>query len=83
LRYTPVGIPVIEFRIAHVSEQIEAELPRQVECELACVAVGAMALLLKDAMPNMALKASGFLAARSLKQKTLVLHVTKIEFTEN
>jgi primosomal replication protein N len=82
LRYTPAGVPVIEFRIDHASEQIEAEVPRRVECELACVAVGAPALLLKEAQPGMGITAYGFLAARSLKQKTPVLHVTTIEFAE-
>jgi primosomal replication protein N len=83
LRYTPAGVPVIEFRIAHASEQIEAGLSRRVECELVCVAVGDMALLLKEVMAGTALQASGFIAARSLKQKTPVLHVTAIEFAEN
>jgi primosomal replication protein N len=83
LRYTPAGVPVIEFRITHSSEQIEAELPRRVECELACVSLGNMALLLKDVQPGIALTASGFISARSLKQKTPVLHVTSVEFTEN
>jgi len=82
LRYTPAGVPVIEFRIAHASEQIEAANPRRVECELACVAVGPPALLLKETSPGMGLVVGGFLAARSLKQKTPVLHVTTIEFVE-
>jgi primosomal replication protein N len=83
LRHTPAGVPVIEFRISHASEQMEAGLPRQVDCELACVAVGTVALLLKDAAPGTALKVEGFLAARSLRQKTPVLHVTAIEFEES
>lgn len=83
LRYTPAGIPVIEFRITHASEQIEAEVWRSVECELACVAVGVPALLLKESLSGMALIVRGFLAARSLKQKSPVLHVTMIEFVED
>ena len=82
LRYTPAGVPVIEFRISHASEQIEATLARQVECEIACVALGATALLLRDAPPGSEIAASGFLASRSLKQKTPVLHVTRIEYIE-
>jgi len=82
LRYTPAGIPVIEFRIAHQSEQIEAAASRRVECEIACVALGPIALLLKESSPGCALTAEGFLASRSLKQKTPVLHVTNIEFVE-
>lgn len=83
LRHTPAGIPVIEFRIAHESEQMEGEQLRQVECELACVAVGTVAFLLKDAALGTALKVEGFLAARSLRQKAPVLHATAIEFEES
>jgi len=73
---------VIECRIAHASEQLEAGDLRRVECELACVAVGPPALLLKAAAPGATVTLSGFLAARSLKQKSPVLHVTAIEFNE-
>lgn len=83
LRYTPAGIPVIEFRIAHRSEQNEASVSRRVECEIACIALGATALLLQEASPGSGVAVSGFLASRSLKQKTPVLHVTQIEFAEN
>lgn len=83
LRYTPAGIPVIEFRLAHASEQSEAGRMRRVECELACVALGSTALLLQGAPPGGQMTASGFLAARSLRQKQLVLHVAMIEFNEH
>jgi primosomal replication protein N len=46
------------------------------------VALGATALLLKETQPGMDLIVSGFLAARSLKVKTPVLHVTTVEFVE-
>jgi len=61
---------------------MEAEKPRQVECEIACVALGAPALLLKDARPGAGLELEGFLAAKSIKTRTAVLHVTNIEFLE-
>jgi primosomal replication protein N len=82
LRYTPAGVPAIEFRIAHVSEQSEAEASRRVECDLACVALGTLALLLKEVGPGTELVVSGFLASRSLKQRSPVLHATRIEFAE-
>jgi len=82
MRYTPAGIPVIEFSCGHVSEQIEAEKPRKVDCEMACLALGSTALLMKHASPGDELQLTGFLAARSAKRKTPVLHVTNIEFTE-
>jgi len=82
LRYTPAGIPAIDFRLGHESEQMEAEKPRKVECEIACVALGAVALLMKDATPGDELELAGFIAARSTKSRAPVLHVTKIEFLE-
>ncbi|MGE5468676.1 MAG: primosomal replication protein N [Ignavibacteria bacterium] len=82
LRYTPAGVPAIEFRLGHESEQIEADKPRRVECEIACIALGSAALLLKDAAAGMGLKATGFLAAKSVKSRSPVLHVTNIEFLE-
>ncbi len=82
LRYTPAGVPVIEFRIVHVSEQIEVSVSRRVECELLCVALETAALQMKEIAPGTVLAVSGFLAARSLKQKTPILHVSKIEFAE-
>lgn len=82
LRYTPAGLPAIEFRLGHESEQIEAEKPRKVECEMACLALGPTALLLKDAAPGDMLALTGFVAARSVKSKSPVLHVTKLEFLE-
>jgi len=55
---------------------------RQVECEIACVALGAPAGLLAAARLGDGLSVAGFLAARSLKSRTAVLHVKEIEFQE-
>ena len=82
LRHTPAGLPVLEFRIAHASRQIEAGLPRQVECEATAVALGQTAEFLAAAPLGSAVAASGFLAARGLRSRQLVLHVTNIEFLE-
>jgi len=82
LRYTPAGIPALNFRIAHASEQSEAGVRRKVECEMVCLALGQMAQLLAGAKPGDALRLSGFLAAKSLKSRTPVLHVNAIEFLE-
>ncbi|MBK7136236.1 MAG: primosomal replication protein N [Rhodocyclales bacterium] len=82
LRHTPAGVPVLSFRTAHESEQIEAGLQRRVECELQAVALGQMALLLKGARPGDGVKLTGFLAAKSAQSKQPVLHVEEIEFLE-
>jgi len=81
-RYTPAGIPVIEFRLAHASEQFEDGQPRRVECEMPCVVLGQMARIMADSKPGDGLTLRGFLAARSQNSRTLVLHVNNIEFLE-
>jgi len=72
----------MNFRIDHASEQSEAGVRRQVECEMACVALGQMAQLLAGAKPGDVLRLTGFLSAKSLKSRTPVLHVNAIEFLE-
>ncbi len=49
---------------------------------MSCVAVGQPAQLLNAAKVGDSLKVSGFLAARSLKRRSPVLHVTTVEFIE-
>ena len=82
LRQTPAGIPVFEFSLRHQSTQEEAGAARQVDCEIACVALGVPAGLLNVAKLGDRLTVKGFLAAKSLKNRTSVLHVKDIEFQE-
>ncbi|CAG0932676.1 MAG: Primosomal replication protein n [Rhodocyclaceae bacterium] len=82
LRHTPAGVPVLNFRIGHISEQIEAGQARKAECELPVVALGELARLMQGARPGDEVRLTGFLAAKSLKSKQPVLHVERIEFTE-
>ena len=44
LRHTPAGIPLLNFRLAHKSRQMEAGYRRQVECELNAIAIGEVAV---------------------------------------
>ena len=82
LRHTPAGIPILNFRIAHASTQIEADTPRQVELELGCVAVQEQAKLIAGASLGVGLQLSGFLTPKSRSSRQLVLHVNTIEFKE-
>jgi primosomal replication protein N len=82
LRYTPAGVPAVEFRLRHESRQDEAGAPRAVEAEIGAIAFDAQARLLAAAKLNSGLKLEGFLAAKSRRSKKLVLHVTNIEFVE-
>jgi primosomal replication protein N len=82
LRYTPAGIPVVNFRLSHASEQIEAGAKRAVQCEVAGLAFEREARLMAAARPGMQVKVTGFLAGKSRDSKQLVLHATNIEFVE-
>ncbi|MGH8736195.1 MAG: primosomal replication protein N [Burkholderiales bacterium] len=82
LRHTPAGIPLIELRIRHESQAAEAGSRRRVEAEVEAIAFQSHARLLAAAAPGSALRVEGFLCAKSRRSKKLVLHLTKIEFTE-
>ncbi len=82
LRYTPAGIPVVNFRLSHESEQIEAGAARAVQCEVAGLAFEREARLMAAAKLGMQVKVTGFLAGKSRESRQLVLHATNIEFVE-
>jgi len=82
LRHTPAGIPIIDLRIRHESETVEAGSTRKVEAEVEAIAFETQARLLAAAAPGSALRVEGFLCAKSRRSKKLVLHLTKIEFSE-
>ena len=80
LRHTPAGIPVVEFRLKHASEQEEAGKRRSVEAEIDAVAFEAQARLVAGSAAGRSLRAEGFLSAKSRHSRKPVLHVTNIEF---
>jgi primosomal replication protein N len=77
IRYTPAGIPLLNFVLQHTSEQTEAGLKRKVECEVNAVAIGEIAK--QNIQLGSNIKAKGFLAKRSAKSTQLVLHIEKLE----
>jgi primosomal replication protein N len=82
LRYTPAGIPVAEARLHHQGAEIENGSERQVELEIALLAIGPTARWLEAAPLGSQLEVSGFLAARSRNSRTPVLHVNTLEYLE-
>ena len=80
LRFTPAGIPVLEFRLRHTSLQTEAGGSRRVELDMPAVAFGALAQRLAEDAREREILACGFLAPRSVRSMQLVLHAREIEF---
>ncbi len=82
MRYTPAGIPVSEGRLQHRSTQTENGSARLVEVEIAVVALGSVARWLEAAEVGSSLQISGFMAARSQRSKSPVIHINTIEYLE-
>ena len=80
LRFTPAGIPVVNFRLAHSSSQIEAGIGRLVQSEITAIAVGQLAEQISKRRPEQECMVRGFIAARSRNSSQIVLHVNEIRF---
>ena len=78
LRFTPAGLPAIELRLEHRSEQQEAGQPREVKAAMKAVAFGAMAERLARQPLGSQWCFSGFLATPR-NGKYAVLHVQDIQ----
>lgn len=82
LRYTPAGIPLLAFTVRHVSQQIEAGMKRQVECEVPAVAMARLAEQARGLKQGSQVEVTGFLVRKSLNSRQLVLHVNELEIIE-
>jgi primosomal replication protein N len=79
LRFTPAGVPVLNFRLLHRSQQVEANHPREVELEAQAVAVGELAQRLATLPEGQELTLTGFLTNRSRRSTQVMLHVNEFE----
>lgn len=79
LRHTPSGLPSLQLRLGHVSEQVEAGHRRQVECEVDALAFGEVATELAGLVRGAELRLTGFLDRRSASNPLPQLHVTGYE----
>lgn len=82
LRYTPAGIPLLAFTIKHDSQQIEAGMKRQVECEVPAIAMANLAERARGMVQGSNVRVSGFLSKKSLNSRQLVLHINELEIIE-
>ena len=82
LRFTPAGIPALDFQLAHESLQNEAGGERRVACDLAAVALGPVAKELAAVSVGANLRCRGFLARRYRSGLSVALHVNEFELLE-
>ncbi len=79
LRHTPAGVPLVNRRLLHVSDQMEAGIVRRVECEIEVIALADEAMRLSTLADGESVCLSGFLANRSRSSAHVVLHVNAID----
>ncbi|MFZ5483331.1 MAG: primosomal replication protein N [Pseudomonadota bacterium] len=79
LRRTPAGLPCLQLRIGHESQQREAGHEREVRCELDTVAYGLPAETLAGLKDGDTVRLAGFLERKSLRDPRLMLHITEYE----
>ena len=74
LRYTPAGLPALDFRLEHESEVSEAGQMRQVKVAIKAVAFGSVAETLRQQAIGSSWRFTGFLATPR-NGKHPVLHI--------
>ena len=82
LRFTPAGVPALDFQLAHESVQPEAAVDRRVACDLAAIAIGPLAKDLAAVAVGAQLRCRGFLARRYRTGTSVALHVNAFELME-
>ena len=82
LRHTPAGLPVRAVKVGHVSEQIEAGVKRQVQCDVPVIAIGEPVKMASGLKIGDMVSVEGFLSRRSLNSPQLTLHVNRIALIE-
>lgn len=78
LRYTPAGLPALDLRIEHSSQQQELGNVRNVTASVKAVAFGALAEKLARQEPGSQWTFQGFLATPR-NSKMVVLHIQDIQ----
>ena len=79
LRHTPAGVPLLSFKLAHKSQQLEAGYRRQVDCEMHGMAIGEVAVAMSRMKQGNTVSVEGFLNRKNRMSAQLVLHVTKAQ----
>ncbi|RGE41837.1 primosomal replication protein N [Comamonas testosteroni] len=78
LRYTPAGLPALDLRIEHSSQQQETGTKRNVNASVKAVAFGPLAEKLARQAPGSQWTFQGFLATPR-NSKMVVLHIQDIQ----
>ena len=79
LRFTPAGIPLMQLKLMHTSEQVENGVSRKVECEVEVMALGQAGQKASELKVGESVCLNGFLARKHRLSSHLVLHVNELK----
>ena len=79
LRYTPAGVPVLEFLLLHESEVTEASQPRRISLSIGVVAMGDLAQMAGTMGLGCKVRLQGFLAPVRKDSQKYRLHAQRIQ----
>ena len=82
LRYSPAGVAILNCKLQHRSQQMEAGARRNTEMEIDAVAVGPIAVTLAQVAMEAAMEIEGFLARKYRTGPALELHITNFELKD-
>ena len=77
LRYSPVGVPVLDFMLLHESTVVEANEPRKIQLEMKSIAIGTLAERVQAFDLGSVWLFDGFLAS-SKKKNSVIFHIQEI-----
>ena len=77
-RYTPAGVARVALTLSHRSEQSEANVQRQVRCEVQALAFAELADRVAQFEIGQQVKVRGFLAQQGLRSRQLIVHINDI-----
>lgn len=78
MRYTPAGVARVALTLSHRSQQCEANVERQVQCEVQALAFAEMADKVSRFAVGQQVKIRGFLAQQGLRSRQLIVHINDI-----
>jgi len=77
LRYSPVGVPVLDFMLLHESTVVEANEPRKIQLEMKSIAIGSLAERVQAFDLGSVWLFDGFLGSAKNK-KSVIFHIQEI-----
>lgn len=78
MRYTPAGVARVALTLSHRSQQSEANVARQVQCEVQALAFAEVAERVARLAVGQQVKIRGFLAQQGLRSRQLIVHINDI-----